>query len=90
MSDSAYFLATPLWSVKTRQQTEIGLDPSRQRSGTVTLLISDFKERGFTGMWRGAGPLVIRGGLISAGQIGGCAYIFTLPLVKILTSKIFR
>lgn len=34
--------------------------------------MSDFRDGGIRGLWKGAAPLTLRGGLISAGQIGGC------------------
>jgi hypothetical protein len=70
----AYFLSTPLWSVKTRQQSEVALNPTCKPSSTFSMLSSDLKQRGIFPMWRGATPLMVRGGLLSAGQIGGCEF----------------
>lgn len=80
----SYFLTTPLWSAKTRMQSRIANGPQpfvENQPGMFRLIIKDFKESGVTGAWRGATPLVARGGLLTAGQMLG--YDFTKSRAKI-------
>ena len=54
------------------------MSPNGARTSTLAMLISDARQQGLLQMWRGATPLMIRGGLLSAGQIGGCKF----PLIS--------
>lgn len=64
----AYLVGTPLWLLKTREQTGVQL----HRDGLAALEIS--YPACVSGYFRGASPLVIRGALVTAGQMLGYDY----------------
>lgn len=71
----AYLVTAPLWLLKTRAQAAAELD------GRAPLLWRpDMVPSGAAGLWRGASALVVRGGLITSGQLLG--YDFTKSRLK--------
>ncbi|CAK0815411.1 unnamed protein product, partial [Prorocentrum cordatum] len=65
----AYVVATPLWLLKTRAQTAAQLHSEGRAPSREVIL-----PRTARGYYRGAGPLVLRGALVTAGQMFGYDY----------------
>lgn len=77
-----YWLITPLYGIKvqlqvsTAQVAEQGAKPLYR--GTWDGLSTTFKSSGLKGLWRGASAIMVRGGLLSAGQTTGYDWCKTL------------
>lgn len=69
---SAYFIAAPLWFVKTRLQTAVQAQSEGANPRAMPLHVLEY--------WRGCTPLVVRGALLSTGQMVG--YDFTKRTCK--------
>jgi len=78
-----YWLSTPLFQAKTRLQAQLGrevvvsgtpgmkLPPAVLFTGTGDFLQKVFASDGIRGLYRGATPLLVRGGLFTSGQFLG-------------------
>eukprot|EP00039_Didymoeca_costata_P000682 m.46800 g.46800 ORF g.46800 m.46800 type:complete len:317 (-) comp10409_c0_seq1:1037-1987(-) len=66
-----YFLCAPLFQAKTALNAQASLEaagnPSRYK-GLTNYMSQTYKGEGVRGLWRGAGFLVIRGSMLTAGQ----------------------
>ncbi|GAB5367323.1 hypothetical protein AAMO2058_001220500 [Amorphochlora amoebiformis] len=88
-----YWVSTPLWQIKTRIQAEAGIVDSLgvlttgiRKGHPPTIrslshgLVTIYNTQGLGGLYRGAVPLMIRGGMMSSGQFLG--YDFTKTQMK--------
>jgi hypothetical protein len=60
----AYFIAAPLWTLKTRSQ-------ANAQKASEGVALTPLHPQRLTGYWVGCGPLVIRGALLTSGQLLG-------------------
>jgi hypothetical protein len=65
-----YGLSTPMWQIKTRLQASVN-KPNPPFRNMFEALPKIFSEGGLRGLYRGAGPLVVRGALMNSGNTLG-------------------
>lgn len=90
-----YFTVTPLFQLKTRLQVDTGVldergtfqtgarkGQKRAYDGTVDAITKIVRQEGWLALYRGAGPLVVRGSLLTAGHLGGYDSFKTFALSR--------
>ena len=65
-----YGLSTPMWQIKTRLQASVGVS-NPPFSNTFQAFPKIISEGGLRGLYRGAGPLIVRGALMNSGNTLG-------------------
>eukprot|EP01062_Namystynia_karyoxenos_P069106 TRINITY_DN6444_c0_g1_i1.p2 TRINITY_DN6444_c0_g1~~TRINITY_DN6444_c0_g1_i1.p2 ORF type:complete len:191 (+),score=14.79 TRINITY_DN6444_c0_g1_i1:352-924(+) len=70
----AYWITCPFWFIKTRLQATAATGPggaARPQVGLLSTMRTTLASAGIRGLWRGATPLVARGGVMRCGQFVG-------------------